>query len=94
MAERADGGRTATEEEPRTRESHRVSGEKLLSKIKQIVHEGNVRRIIIKNEDGRTLIEIPLSMGVVGALLVPVWAAIGAVAALVTSCSIEVERSE
>ncbi len=74
------------------REEHRVSGEKLLGKVKELVHEGNVRRVIIKNDEGRTLIEIPLSVGVVGAVLVPVWAAIGAVAALVTNCSIEVER--
>lgn len=93
MAEGTHDGATATEE-PRTREFHEVSGEKLLSKVKQIVHEGNVRRITIKNDDGRTLIEVPLSVGVVGALLAPVWAAIGAVAALVASCSIEVERSE
>lgn len=92
MPEGAEDGPTA--EEPRKREFHQVSGEKLLSKVKQIVHEGNVRRITIKNDDGRTLIEVPLSMGVVGVLLAPVWAAIGAVAALVASCSIEVERSE
>jgi len=77
---------------PRTREEHRVSGDKVLGKIKELIHQGNVRRIIIKNEEGRSLIEVPLSVGVVGALLAPVWAAIGAVAALVTSCSIEVER--
>jgi hypothetical protein len=79
----------------RTRaEEHKVSGDKVIEKVKQIIHEGNVRRIIIKNDDGRTLIEIPLSVGVVGALLLPVWAAIGAVAALVTNCSIVVERED
>jgi hypothetical protein len=56
------------------------------------VHEGNVRRIVIKNEDGRTIIEAPLTIGVVGAVLLPLWAAIGALAALVANCSIEVER--
>ncbi len=76
----------------RTREEHKVSGEKVIGKIKELIHEGNVRRIIIKNEEGKSLIEVPLSVGVVGALLAPVWAAIGAVAALVASCSIEVER--
>ena len=76
----------------RTREEHRVSGDKVISKIKELIHQGNVRRIIIKNEDGRSIIEVPLSVGVVGAVLAPMWAAIGAVAALVTSCSIEVER--
>ena len=76
----------------KTREEHRVSGDKVISKIKELIHEGNVRRIIIKNDDGRSLIEVPLSVGVVGAVLAPMWAAIGAVAALVTNCSIEVER--
>ena len=75
-----------------TKEEHRVSGDKVIGKIKELLHEGNVRRIIIKNDEGRSLIEVPLSVGVVGAVLAPMWAAIGAVAALVTSCSIEVER--
>jgi hypothetical protein len=75
-----------------TKEEHRVSGDKVIGKIKELIHQGNVRRIIIKNDEGRSLIEIPLSVGVVGAVLAPMWAAIGAVAALVTSCSIEVER--
>jgi hypothetical protein len=69
-----------------------VSGDKLLAKARQLVHEGNVRRLILKNEDGRTIIEAPLTIGVVGAVLLPLWAAIGAVAALVANCSIEVER--
>jgi len=76
----------------KTREEHRVPGDKVIGKIKELIHQGNVRRIIIKNEEGRSLIEVPLSVGVVGAVLAPMWAAIGAVAALVTSCSIEVER--
>lgn len=75
-----------------SREEHKVSGDKVIGKIKELIHQGNVRRIIIKNEEGRSLIEVPLSVGVVGAVLAPMWAAIGAVAALVTSCSIEVER--
>jgi hypothetical protein len=87
----ADGTETGAGGRTR-REEHRVSGERVIEKIKQVVHEGNVRRIIIKNDDGRTLLEVPLSVGVVGALLVPTLAAIGAVAALVTSCSIVVER--
>lgn len=74
------------------REEHRVTGEKVIAKIKELIHEGNVRRIIIKNDEGRTLIEVPLTLGVVGGVIAPVWAAIGAVAALVTNCSIEVER--
>ena len=63
-------------------EEHTVKGEGLLAKIKEIIHEGNVRRITIKNDEGHTLIEIPLTIGVVGALLLPVWAAIGTIAAL------------
>jgi hypothetical protein len=76
------------------REEHKVSGDRVIGKIRELIHEGNVRRIIIKNEEGKSLIEVPLSVGVVGAVLAPVWAAIGAVAALVTSCSIEVERED
>jgi hypothetical protein len=86
---------TGEEEEAgagRKRERYRVAGEKLVSEVKKLVREGNVRRIIIRNEEDRTLIEIPLTIGVVGAALFPVWAAVGAIAALVTSCSIEVER--
>jgi len=73
-------------------EEFQVSGELLLSKIKELVHEGNIRRITIKNEDGKTLIEIPLTLGVVGAVLLPVWAAIGAIAALVANLRIVVEK--
>jgi hypothetical protein len=70
-----------------------ILGEQLLSKVKELVHEGNVRRIIIKQE-GRTIIEIPLTVGVVGAILAPTLAAIGAVGALLAQCSIEVIRTE
>ena len=71
-----------------------MSGDQVVSKVKELIHQGNVRRIIIKNEEGQTLIEVPLSLGVVGAVLAPVWAAIGAVAALVANCSIVVVRGE
>jgi hypothetical protein len=77
-----------------TREEHRVRGDTLLAKVKELVHQGNVRRIIVKNDDGNTLIEAPLTVGVVGAVVAPVWAALGAIAALVTNCSIEVELAE
>jgi hypothetical protein len=60
--------------------------------VKEIVHEGNVRRIIIKNEAGHSLIEIPLSIGVVGAVLMPVWVAIGAIAALTARYTLVVEK--
>lgn len=73
-------------------EEFKVNGEELLKKVKEIIAEGNVRRIIIKNKDAKTLIELPLTVGVVGAVLVPALAAVGAIAALVTECSITVER--
>ena len=76
------------------REKYKVAGERLLSKVKELLQEGNVRRITIKNDEDKTLIEIPLTLGVVGAAIFPVWAAVGAIAALVTDCSIEVERHE
>jgi hypothetical protein len=72
----------------------RVRGDNLVTKIKEIVHEGNVRRIIIKNDEGRTLVEVPLTLGVVGAVLAPVWAAIGALAALAADLRIVVEKVE
>jgi len=75
-------------------QEYRVSGEGVVSKIKELVHESNIRRLIIQNEEGRTLLEVPLTLGVVGAVLVPTWAAIGAIAALVTNCTILVERAE
>ena len=73
-------------------DEYQVAGDDLLHKVKELVHEGNIRRIIIKNEEGKRLIEIPLTLGVVGIALLPVWAAIGAIAALVTDCTILVEK--
>ena len=80
-------------EENRTEELS-VSGEKLVSTVKELVHQGNIRRITIKNRDGKSLIEIPLSLGVVGLLLLPTLAALGAIAALVTECTIVIERCD
>jgi hypothetical protein len=80
-----------TDERVQTSE-FRVRGEHLVSRIKEVLHEGNVRRIIIKNDDGRTLLEIPLTIGVVGAVLAPVWAALGALAALAADLRIVVEK--
>ena len=73
-------------------EELKVDGEQLLAKIKELIHEGNIRRIIIKNDEGVTLMEMPLTLGVAGAVLLPTLAAVGAIAALVTDCSITVER--
>lgn len=75
-------------------EEYEVRGEDLLSRVKELVREGNIRRITIRSEQGNTLIEIPLAIGVVGAMLLPVWASVGALAALVTNCTIAVERRE
>lgn len=74
-------------------EEFKVSGEAVLAKVKELVHEGTVRRITIKNDEGRTLIEIPLTLGVIGTVLLPVWAAIGAIAALAANLTIAVERT-
>jgi Flp pilus assembly pilin Flp len=71
-----------------------VNGDQVVAKVKELVREGNVRRLIIKNEQGSTLIEVPLTIGVIGAALLPVFAAIGALAALATRCTIVVEREE
>jgi hypothetical protein len=75
-------------------EEFTVNGEELLAKVKKLINEGNIRRIIIKDEAGKTIVELPLTIGVVGALLAPVLAAVGAIAALVTKCTIIVERQE
>lgn len=73
-------------------ESYQVKGEELLKKVKEIIREGNVRRITITNKDGKVLVVFPLTIGVIGAVLVPVLAAVGTIAALVTECTISVER--
>ncbi|MFZ2125254.1 MAG: DUF4342 domain-containing protein [Candidatus Saccharimonadales bacterium] len=75
-------------------EEFKVNGEDLLKSVKKLIAEGNVRRIIIKSKEGKDIMELPLTIGVVGALLAPVLAAVGAVAALVTECTIIVEREE
>lgn len=76
------------------KEEFKVSGEEVIKKIKELIAEGNARRIIIKNEEGKTIVEFPLTIGAVGALLAPMLAAVGAIAALVTKCTIVVERRE
>jgi len=75
-------------------EEFKVKGEDLLGKARELIREGNVRRLMIVNDEGKTLIEVPLTIGVIGAVLLPVWAAIGAIAAVVTDCTIRVEKSE
>jgi hypothetical protein len=74
-------------------ESFRVAGQQLVDAVKKLVHEGNVRRVIIKH-DGHTIAEFPLTIGVIGAVLAPMLAAIAAIAAAVKECTVEVERVE
>ena len=73
-------------------EEFKVSGEGLVSKVKELVREGNARKITVKNDEGQSLIEIPLTVGVLGVVLMPVWVALGAIAALATSYTLVVEK--
>jgi len=77
-----------------SQQEFKINGDELLAKVKAIIHEGNIRRIIIKNEADKTLIEIPLTIGAIGVVLAPVLAAVGAIAALVTKCTIVVEKKD
>ena len=70
----------------------RENVDKIIAKTEALIHEGNVRRVIVKDANGRTVIEAPLTMGIVGVALVPVWAAIGAIAAIAADFTIQVER--
>jgi repressor of nif and glnA expression len=83
-----------TGKEHSNQESFKVSGDELLSKIKEIIKEGNARKVIIKNEKEETIMEFPLTIGAIGVVLAPMFAAIGAIAALVTDCTIVVEKRE
>ena len=73
-------------------ESFKVSGEELLSKVKEIIKEGNARKIIIKNEKDEIILEFPLTIGAIGVVLAPIFAAVGTLAALATNCTIIVEK--
>jgi hypothetical protein len=75
-------------------EEFQINGDEVISKLKELLHEGNIRRISIMNEEGKTLIDIPLTVSVVGLLIAPQLAAIGAIAALLTKCTLVVEKSE
>ena len=74
------------------KEQFKVSGEEIVKKIKELIKEGNVRRVKIKDENGKTLMEFTLTIGVIGTVLAPILAAAGALAALAANCTIEVER--
>jgi VanZ family protein len=81
--------------EPKYRtEEFSVDGDLLISKIKELYRQGNIRRITIKNEEGHIILDFPMTLGVVGVLLAPQLAAVGAIAALVTRCTIVVEKEE
>lgn len=94
MSEEAQESASPEEEAKPLTEEFQLKGEEVVAKVKELVHEGNVRRVIISDSDGKVLLEIPLTFGVVGALLLPTLAALGAVAALLTDCTITVVRRE
>ena len=79
---------------PNQTEEFKLTGDDIIAKIKELVHEGNVRKIIIKNEEGQTVVEFPLTAGVIGVALLPMYAAIGAIVALAANCTIVVERRD
>lgn len=82
------------EEKNTTTKEFQVIGKDLIARLKEIIHQGNVRHIMIINEDGKTLIEVPMTLGAVAVVLLPVWAAIGAIAALVANCTIVVKTEK
>lgn len=77
-----------------TTEEFKIAGDQVLKKVKELIKEGNIRKVILKNEKGKTLVEFPLTIGVVGVALLPIWAAIGTVAALVANMTIVVEKRQ
>lgn len=81
-------------DQPRRSQEFTLDGDQVVAKVNELLHEGNIRRIIIKNEEGRTMLEVPLTIGLLGAALLPVLAAIGAAAAIATRCTLVVERDE
>jgi len=85
MTDEQSGGR---------KEEFKLDGGQVLDKIKELIHQGNIRRITIKNEEGKTLMEIPLTWGLVGVALLPIFAAVGALAAVATRMTIVVEKME
>lgn len=79
--------------ETHTEEFH-INGEELLAKVKELIHQGNIRKVTIKNKDGKILLEFPMTLGVVGAVLAPTLAAVGAVAALIGEATVVVEKRD
>ena len=80
--------------EAKKTEEFSLSGSEVLDKIKELIHQSNIRRIIIKNEDKKTLIEIPLTLGLIGAAFLPILAAVGAIAAVAANLILVVEKTE
>jgi hypothetical protein len=78
--------------EKQRKEEFRVEGEELVRKVKELIKQGNIRRITINNKEGKTILEIPLTIGIAGAVLAPSLAAVGTVAALVTECTIVIDK--
>jgi hypothetical protein len=76
------------------KEEFQIKGEDLIRKIKELIKEGNVRRLVIKDEEGKVYLEIPVTFGVIGAILAPTLAALGAIAALVANLRVEVIRDQ
>jgi hypothetical protein len=83
-----------TTTQPDRTEEFKLDGGQVLDKIKDLIHQGNIRRIIVKNEDGKVLMELPLTLGLVGVALLPVYAAVGALAAVATRLTLVVEKVE
>jgi hypothetical protein len=81
-----------TQNEKSNHESFKVSGDEILSKVKEVIKEGNARKIIIKNEKDETIMEFPLTIGAIGIVLAPIFAAVGTLAAFATHCTIIVEK--
>ena len=93
MEEKQENTQEQTQEKRRT-EEFKLKGSEVLNKINELIYNASIRKIILKNEEGKTLIEIPLTIGLVGAALAPVLAAVGAIAALVSKITIVVEKVE
>jgi len=77
-----------------TNEEFKVSGQQLMEKIQELIHEGNIRRVVIKNKEGNTIMELPVTLGAIGAVFAPILAAVGALAALAAEYTIVVEKTE
>ncbi len=75
-------------------EEFSVNGEEIVAKVKELIRQGNIRRVIIKDKNGKTIVEFPLTIGVAGALIAPALAGIGAIAALLTEATIAVEKAD